>query len=347
MITLTSSLSGKYFSCSIPDVVFSIAGYRAVVKMTVDGEEIYSEELYPVDGSISLLELSDLLAPYARGSLTVSLVIEITEEFTDVQTTNTASMSADVIYCEADIGTSAEDFIVQHYLSILIGKRITAMGRLEYLHYIGTELATAKAVYNDGSTADYSLTAVGGNAKYTTIDTSSEQFVKPGLTLVAYTVTAGSRVQEYEMDLEAPDCAPILIFVNSFGVEELCYCTGKHVVAPSYKRDAAFIMGIQKNYHITETRTFKADTGVLNTSMANWLDDLFRSQYVRIVNFYQGAPNVGKEVIINESKSEYGNEDGDLPRFTFSYQYAQRNQNVLQLQRSGRIFDNTFDNTFN
>jgi hypothetical protein len=36
-----------------------------------------------------------------------------------------------------------------------------------------------------------------------------------------------------------------------------------------------------------------------------------------------------------------------MPRFTFSYQYAQRIQNVLQMDRVGRIFDNTFDHTFN
>ena len=35
-----------------------------------------------------------------------------------------------------------------------------------------------------------------------------------------------------------------------------------------------------------------------------------------------------------------------VPRFTFSYQYAQRNHNVFDTLRSGRIFDNTFDNTF-
>lgn len=80
--------------------------------------------------------------------------------------------------------------------------------------------------------------------------------------------------------------------------------------------------------------------------MANWVDELFRSQTVHVVNFKDGHPNIGKEVIITESKSEYSNEDEELPRFTFSYQYAQRNHNVLNLLRSGRIFDNTFDNTF-
>ena len=91
---------------------------------------------------------------------------------------------------------------------------------------------------------------------------------------------------------------------------------------------------------------FKADTGILSFTMANWVDELFRSMNVHIVTFKNGNPNVGKEVIITDSKSEYDNKPTSLPRFTFSYQYAQRNHNVLNMERAGRIFDNTFDNTF-
>ena len=81
--------------------------------------------------------------------------------------------------------------------------------------------------------------------------------------------------------------------------------------------------------------------------MANWLDDLFRSKCVRVANLYDGTVVPGKEVLITDSKSSYSNDDAELPRFTFTYQYAQRNHNVVQLERAGRIFDNTFDNTFN
>ena len=88
-------------------------------------------------------------------------------------------------------------------------------------------------------------------------------------------------------------------------------------------------------------------TGVLTPDMANWVDDLFRSQEIYVVNFVNGVPQIGKEVVITDSKSVISNDDDYLPSFTFSYQYAQRVHNVLQPNRSGRIFDNTFDNTFN
>lgn len=74
---------------------------------------------------------------------------------------------------------------------------------------------------------------------------------------------------------------------------------------------------------------------------------LFRSDYVRVVNFKNGQPIVGKEVTISDSKSEVDNLDDSISRFTFDYEYSQKNHNVVELGRAGRIFDNTFDYTFN
>ncbi len=347
MITIKENLSGLYFSCTIPDVSFSINGYRAAVIISIDGSEIYSEYLYPVDGNISIVDISSLVASYVKRALRSTMKIKIKEEYENLETSYTEEISADIIYCAADFGTSAADFIENHFLSILTGVKITSLGRLEYLHYIGTDAATVTAFYGDETRREFQLVAIGGNDKYTTIDTSPSQFCTEGKTLAAYAVQAGNRTQEYQIDFLAPDCAPILIFDNSFGVEELLYCTGTHTVSPSYKRESAYFGKTQKNYKTKESRTFKADTGVLNFAMANWADELFRSDYVRIVNFYSGHPNIGKEIIITDSKSEYDNNGDTLPRFTFSYEYAQSNPNVVDLQRAGRIFDNTFDHTFN
>lgn len=347
MITVTQAISGTYFSSNIPDVEFVISGYRAAVTMTVDGKQIYAEHLYPVDGKITIAELDRLLTPYARQTLKTSLEIDIKEYVSSSDKASSSTvLSADIIYCIADIGTTAADFTKTRFLTLLDGEKVTALNRLEYLHFIGKDNATVTSYYDDGTNKSFTLLPVGGNDLYTTLDVSPSQFAISGSCLIDYIVQAGQRSFRFTIDFDEPDCAPILVFDNSFGVEELLYCTGTHTVAPSYKRSQGYIGKLQRNYDIVETRTFKADTGVLSFIMANWVDELFRSQTVHVVNFKDGHPNIGKEVIITESKSEYSNEDEELPRFTFSYQYAQRNHNVLNLLRSGRIFDNTFDNTF-
>ena len=338
-------LRAKEFSCNIPDVTIELSKgvEKAQVSVSIDDSEAYNEMMYAVNGVITLEELSELVTPYARLRQTVTLAVSVTEEGQTAQ-----SIQTEVVYCQTDFGDVVpESFLADHFLSILMGTKVTAMGRLEYLSMQGNDTATCTATYSDGTTATFSVSVVENNEHYRTLDVSPDNFVTADKTLVSYTVTAGNRTQDFEIDLTQPDCAPILIFVNSFGMDELAYCTGIHKVDPSYKRSMAYVGRIQRNYRIDETRAFKADTGPLTTAMANWWDEVFRSDSVRIVNFYEGHPNPGKDLVITDSKSEYTNDDAEIPRFSFTYQYAQRNHNVVQMLRAGRIFDNTFDNTFN
>lgn len=352
MITVTQSISGTLFSSAIPDVIFTISGVKSGVTMTVDGEEIFNEVLYPLAGTVTLADLSGLMTAYTRKKLKATLSITVTEMASSDSVTATETMTATIIYCTADFingadDVSAEDFAKTHFLSILIGRKITSMGRLEFLHYLGTESASVTATYSDGTTATFTPPAVKGNDVYTTIDVSPDRFITAGKTLISFAVYAGNRTQAFDIDLDQPDCAPVLLFVNSFGVEELLYCTGVHKVAPSYSRSSAYIERYKRNYKIEETRKFSADTGYLTVAEQNWADDLFRSDYVRVVNFKDGQPVVGKEITITDSKSEVDNSPEQLARFTFDYMYAQTNHNVVDLSRAGRIFDNTFDYTFN
>jgi len=343
MIALISSLSGIYFSTAIPDLTFSIDGAEARVVFSVDDDTVYDETLAPVNSRITIGDLMGMFSLYAERRL----IIEVTADITEQKDNDTKQLKFSVFYCRADVGTSASEFYNKHFLTILAGTKITALGRLEYLHYLGTDSASCTAAYSDGTTAVFTPAVIGGNSRYTTLDVSPGSFQADGKLLVSYTIRAGDRVQRFDLDPTVPDCAPILLFDNSFGVQELLYCTGTHKVAPEYKRSSVRINGMLRNYKIEETRVFHADTGIMNTAMANWADELFRSREVYIVNIYGGSPTVGKEVVITDSKSDYSNDDDNMPRFTFQYQYAQRIHNVMELRREGRIFDNTFDQTFN
>lgn len=344
MITVISPFPDILFSSQVPDLRFTLTEAYASVAISVDGTEVYREMLHATGGVVEVCDLGGLLGVYAERRLSVSVSIGITEGGASAAT---ATLQFLLLFSRADVGVSASDFYGGHFLSVLSGPKVTAPGRLEYLHYYGTEAPACTATYSDGSTRAFTPAVSAGNSRYTQIDVSPDCFMAAGLRLVSYVVTAGSRSQQYDMDPTQPDCAPILLFDNSFGVQELIYCTGLHKVSPEYSRHSARLGGLLRNYDIEETRRFQADTGVLTTAMANWADELFRSREVYVVNIYDGVPTVGKQVVITDSKSEYSNDDASLPRFTFTYQYAQRIHNVLQLPREGRIFDNTYDNTFN
>lgn len=337
-----SSLNGQtYFTSGIPDVTIQgTDGTSKDVTISCGGVELLDESLWPVGGVITLSELGDLLEPYARRSLVCSVTI----------TADSASAVFTILYAKADVGVSAAQFYSSYFLTTLQGTKVTALGRREVLWFYGSEAATVTAEYDDGTTGSFSASVIGSSLTYTCIDVSPSNFTANDKQLSAYTVTVGSRSQHFEIDFSRPDCAPILEFYNSFGVWEYIYCTGTHRVSPEYKRSTARIGGLLRSYKIEETRVFKADTGIMNTAMANWAEDLFRSDEVYVVNVVNGqvtSSDGGKEVVITESKSDITNDDDFMPRFTFSYQYAQRIQNVMQMNRVGRIFDNTFDHTFN
>ena len=346
-----ASLSSRYFTSDMPDVTVTMRSGAVKVEMIVryssDGDIYFRETLWPVNNVVTLTELGVLLEPFARQLLELPLTITARQLDENGSLVLTQSASPYVYYSQVDAGIGADEFYEKYFLTLLQGPKVTAIARQEYLHYYGNSAASCTATYTDGTTESFTPQAVAGNGVYTTIDVSPYQFTTAGKTLAGYVVTAGQRSQEFVIDFENPDCAPILIFDNSFGVQELIYCVGTHKADPAYERKQTRIGRLLRNYKIRETRTFHASTGVLTKAMANWADDLFRSEEVRIVNIIDGYVQVGKEVVITDSKSENSNDDDFLPSFTFSYQYAQRIHNVLQLERAGRIFDNTFDETFN
>lgn len=354
-MTINSAPSGTCFLYNIRDLDILTSMTRVLVTIEIGNDTIYDEFLYPADGEILLSDLADIYLPYTRQQLIVDSVITVVEqnvssgvENDEVTQSDKKTFNLRVLHATVDIpGIDCKEFTDTHYLTILSGSKITSLGRLEYLHYLGTDTASVTAYFTDGTHHIFTAEVVGGNDKYTTIDVSPSKFAVKDKVLSYFDVKAGARLQTFTIDQEQPDCAPILLFTNSFGCQELIYCTGKHEVSPEYIRDSAYIGGMNLNYRITEKRTFKADTGPLTIALANWADELFRSDEVYIVNIYGGEAVVGKQVTISDSKSDNDNLLDTIPRFTFSYAYSQRQHNVLDMQRAGRIFDNTFDNTFN
>lgn len=358
-MTVTSTFPKMVFSSSIPSVTVATDETRVHVTITVGADEIYNEYLFPDSGGkVEVSEMSDLVSVHVRRKLVADLNVTLQEERVTVDGDKETVLETDnrlittrVVYCAALVEQDAYDFCLKNFLTLLQGAKITSMGRLEYLHYLHDEIDTDEpgvdAYYTDGTQQSFTPEKVGGNDDYSTIDVSPANFAVEGKTLHKFRVHTGWKEFFFVLDFLNPDVAPVLLFTNSFGCQEIAYCLGTHTVSPEFKFSAAYIGQNKRNYDVEEVRTFKADTGVLTYPMAFWMNDLFRSDEVQLLNFYDGEPHPGKMAVITDVKAEYDNNHDTLPRFTFSYEYAQRNHNVLDVERAGRIFDNTFDHTFN
>lgn len=366
MITLYTSFSQKEFSASVPDVEMSITGTRvnATVNVSKSGEvtEIYSEYLYPdVTRRIKLTDLDILIEPYANRWLTFDINVGLIEETVTTDTSgnetvtrgDTRKLSSQIISCRASIrNLTAEQWCSTRFLTLLDGPRVTAPGFLEYLYCIGPLSGSPyyRAYYDDGSSVAMACNSYSMGDHYIRIDASPNNFTSSGRKLMRYTIYAEQRSQEYVVNHDiAPDVAPVLLFWNSFGVQELAYCTGEFKEASSFERKQARIGRLKQTYSMEEKATFKADTGFLTFPMAAWWRDVLRSMDIRVLGIRNGGVDTlnQKEVVIVSDKDEMSNAPDHMPRITFEYEYADRNHNIFDVRQEGRIFDDTFDYTFN
>lgn len=354
MATILQQPSALEFSCMLPDIIFGSNADHSVVTVTIeasgDTKNIYQETLFPSGGKITLEEVPQLLEPYARQFLSMTMIAKIEEyNAAGAKTGERSTDESTVLFSMCDVGESASLFTAGHFLTTLNGPKIVYMGCEERLYAYDATQVSITGRYFDGS--DISEVTVTLNAAATTNDISAF-FVSPADVdallgqagdLLEYVVVAGERSQVFKVSRETVVPAPSLAFINSFGCTEFIHCVGTHQKESKYDRQSARFHSKLRNYRATEQRTFKANTGWLNTAMADWADELFRSLEV-----YLWVDNtIGKEVILSDSQSVINNDDDDMPAFEFSYSYSQRIHNVMQRGHAGRIFDNTFDHTFN
>lgn len=345
MITILQTVPDFALLTEVSKIVFTSSQARVAVTLKLGQEEILSETYVPdATGKITLRELDLLL----EGYLTTNLVETFTLTMTDSDETKTQSFK--VLFCKTDIPTfTAASFTANYFLTMLSVAKEVQLGWTEYLHLYSSAAVdvVATCTYYDNGSGGFAVVnkpvkSITELEKVVSVDVSPELFDDSERgALVAYTITAGARTMLYTV-YENQDCAPCLLFTNSFGCQETLYCKGTHKLEPEYDRAGSYIDGLYRNYDIEEKKVFKANTGILSTAMSNWADDLFRSKEIYILD----GTTVGKEVTVTEAKAVRSNDPNALPSFEFEYQYAQRNHNVLQLHRAGRIFDNTFDRTF-
>lgn len=345
MITVIDDLDSYIFSGSMDKLSFETTTGSARVIIS-KGDDVMLDETYSSDinGLVFIRDLDRLIAPYLSSNLIETFHYSISNNV------NTVEKEFVVQYSAAEINMNAELFLDTYFLSLLLGAKTTALRRSEFVHLVCRNVCTVKAtleymVGDRWEVAERILKEVTELNKIITVDVSPGQFTIAGKILLGYTITAGVRTMRFELDHLDPDTTPNLVFTNSFGCQETIYCAGTEQIDAKFNRDTALINGKLKSYQITENQNFKAQTGILSADMENWAEDLFRSKEVYLMN----GNAIGKEITITESKSERNNNPDNLPSFEFEYRYSQRNHNIMSIIgiSAGRVFDHTFNRTFN
>ena len=97
-------------------------------------------------------------------------------------------------------------------------------------------------------------------------------------------------------------------------------------------------------YDTVDTESFKANSGILDEYMIVLAKDLARARNIFLMD---KLGNATYELSITDSEIKYTNDDEALPTMDFTFRLALYITSLLEPNRPPKLFDNTFDYTYN
>lgn len=313
------------------DVSFTIAD---------SGGTILNGTYTPVAGTVRIYHLARLLRP---------LIDDVTAVFTF--TADSTNKTVHVVQSGVTVSESAATFLPSFFLSAVMTERDTSLDRKELLYLIPIEatLPTVQAVcsYWNGESIVTATKPVAGIIVANEpcyVDASASRFVDSELgTLVAYTIVAGERTMRFRVTT-LPTAEHAMLFHNTFGAWEPIYFAGMTEDAPEYTRETAYVNGKMQLYNLEETASFKSWTGPLRPSGVALARDLARC--AKGVFLLEGSETTD-EVTITAVDVKHTSADNEIADFTFTWRRSAMWSVMLKTVRPPKLFDETFDETYN
>ena len=338
MINYADISSAYLFVSDLDVVVFSAQSTMTLVITDAGGATVISCSYTPVDGVVKVYDLDQLLSP---------LIGEVMADFTF--SVNSISSVLHILQSNIRVGDGADAFLAGHFLSSVQAARDTAVGRKEMVTLLstsGTVDVTATCVYADGEMCvpqSVTLASSLPSGIVHEVDCSPSLLVNDSLgVLVQYTVSSGGRKMTFRVSPTQTHRLALLMR-NSFGAWEPCYFQGMNEHDPKITRDMAIVNTQLRPLRIDEEDICKSYTGPLRPGAVQLFRDLARSRDVVLLE--DGVAS--DPVVVTDADVKHTDDDGSLPAFTFTWRRASRTGLMMNASRVPRIFDETFDESFN
>lgn len=356
-VVCIQDLENYNLSGNIRDLIFSTDAESMMFALFLLDEnqkkiEILHNTYYPDEnGLITICDLRSVLETYIGNELISSFIYAVGENIIfisgDVKITDGFSREFQVQLSKYELESS--QFIENYFLSLL-EEKITALSRSEYLSLkISKEtILRAVSLYKDENgkllKENKDLKTLTDINHVLTVDVSPSQFEKEGYELLGYTIVAEKRVFSYQIDRIGNQPAASFLFLNPFGVKETIYIPGVDLSKGKYEKEDAYINGVKKVYKTTFSRQHEISTAIIPHEEVRFMETFFVSEEHYLLS---EDGSTGKAVILSEITDEVSSASDALHAFKFTWEIAQMNQKVFLKKKPSRIFDNSFDETFN
>ena len=292
------------------------------------------------DGTVSLEDMASLFEAYSDNAVK-DCVLKL----------NGVTVASWVLIpCRLSTTDSAQIWCSQSFLTVVRGERVTHVSSREYLSWwqsaAGSATLAVTAIWasSSGVQSENRTMSVDARQGINTHSWNVSEWTPPaaGAVLVRYTVTLGNRAQHYCLrDVEITPS--VLCFLNSFGVYESMTFFGMVERDTKPTRTSAVIGGKTRNYEVESIPTWKASTGELPEGMSGLMDDVVRARRLWLMDGAIGDV----EVTVTDNDWKRTNASVESLSGTVTWRMASRRQLRARTVQDGRIFDETFDETFN
>lgn len=329
------------FSTELENIVITGLEEKILTKIFHSGVEVFSSELLPDStGTAILYDIRSLLNAYITGTYDY-----FTFQIGDI------SRGVTVVKSLMRISEPAVSFLPDFFLTPLRTKK-TAIDRYETLSFYPLNQCRVYAVlvyFRDGELFETSVDLMHDSdvqlKSLNTVNCSPMMFYSAESgKLVQFTIRAGNRSFTYEVDNTLPPAEPAVIFSNVFGCWDTMYFTGTKETALEVARSFAYVDGRYTMYDVKDTESYKVDSGILLGDMLLLGKELAISSSVFIM---QKDGTATEEIVISDSEIKYANDDDSLPTFIYTYRRSSVVSTFVTASRIPRLFDKTFDTTFN
>ncbi len=319
-----------------------------------NGNNVIHQERYYTDSlEVTIYDLASLIEEdmRQRGQVEAWLTLKA---YTDTpEDAHKDEVGLHVLYCDRAMSGNTATFLANNFLTTPEQRRVTPFA--EFMLYCclqageawaytmdatfripgQDELDVVRTTVDDGDIADVAETywievCLG---EITHQNSSAE--------LVSLTVTCGQRSATFYVD-NALSTQTTFFFRNCFNVLDFISLDGKVVTKTEVERSSASINGTNVMYNQKRTVTYEMETAPLTSTEADWIDQLFTSHEVRIVDDKTKAWN---QINITDSECEIHNGNDEMNTVKFTWRFV-NNRPMLLVPNINNIFTSPYNPAF-
>ncbi len=345
---LITAIRPVMFSYELQCVEISTTEKTVRFRLLHGTDTLLSEDYAPdSQGRITLYDLNELVeavignAP--KGAFAVALGSAAVVEF-------------EVLRCSVGMDCTAEEFLDTRFMTSGTDTRTTAPGRYELLNFYERETAhevDVMRVLRNRATGEITresacLVPAGAYSPGTvmSVEVSPDYILAQGDTqayeLVEYTVVCGNRKQRYRVTAAAA-ADPSVIYRNRFNVWDTYHFAGTLESDPQFERSQAWMNGQYVTYRTQEVMQFKAMTEPVPLGFECYVQDVARSPEIHRLD----AAGASRELLtVTDCEIKTVNDDDALNVYTLTYRFADKVSAKAFTGARHRVFDDTFDNSY-